>query len=62
MDITTAFHYLTKGYRIRRHEWARSFHLRPHMHYANMTIEDVLANDWEIIFVGIIKQFPITYK
>ena len=62
MDIITAYLYLSKGYRIRRPEWARSFHIKPDVYYANMRIEDVLANDWEIIFEGIIDNGKITYK
>ncbi len=61
MDIITAFKYLKCGYRIRREDWARNFWISPNVYYANMTAEDVLANDWIIITEGITKEFPISY-
>jgi hypothetical protein len=62
MDIKTAYHYLSLGYRIRRLHHPQGFWLSPISYYSNLTIEDGLANDWEIMTDNIVKQFPITYE
>lgn len=60
MDIHTAAHYMKAGYRVRRVAWRQRFHnnwvdqfyvLGFYFH-----IEDLLANDWEIVFDGIIND------
>jgi hypothetical protein len=59
MDIATAAKYMKLGYRIKRADW-------PDFLYGdksgNYSIDDLLADDWEIITRGIIKDFPITYS
>ena len=61
MDIQSAYKYLAAGFRIRRTEWARNYFLHNKLHYTNLTQEDVLAEDWEIMTENIIKEYPITY-
>ena len=59
MDIVTAFIYHKCGYRIRRPTWGRLYY---YTSKSKLAAKDVLANDWEIITSGIIKDFPITYR
>lgn len=77
MDIHTAARYMSSGYRIRRLGWstvdyAYDFHGRIMGSFTNactkgdfslsMSLDDLLADDWEIITEGIIKDFPLTYS
>jgi hypothetical protein len=57
MDIISAFIYFKQGYRIKRpkHQWY--FHI-----CQQLSSEDILSNDWEILTENIIQHFPITYK
>jgi hypothetical protein len=60
MDIQTAAKYADVGYRIKRaswdlNEWISEEILRRHP--ISFTLPDLLANDWEIITVGIVKDF-----
>jgi len=73
MDIHTAAHYMRHGYRIRRSslpersylyskdnmlwEFSVAGHLPTYL-----LLEDLLANDWELITDGIIKHFPLIYS
>lgn len=63
MGIVAAFKYRQLGYRIRRDAWAEKYFLWPNsMAHARLSAKDILADDWEIITEGIIKDFPITYS
>ncbi len=63
MDIITAFKYRECGYRIRRIVWAPLYYVFPTtMKYTKLSTKDVLADDWEIITDGIVKEFPIVYS
>lgn len=77
MDIHTAAKYMSSGYRIRRTAWTSvdyvyDFHGRIMGSFTNactkgefslsLSLQDLLANDWEIITEGIVKDFPLTYK
>jgi hypothetical protein len=63
MDIITAFKYRECGYRIRRTAWALYAHVHPtSMVMTHLSTEDVLADDWELVTEGIIKDFPLTYS
>lgn len=74
MDIHTAAKYMKHGYRIRRSSWVSS----PYIYQmsgvimsggrsgpdflSNLILEDLIADDWELITEGIIKDFPLTYQ
>lgn len=63
MDIVTAFKYRECGYRIRRKAWVHIHYIDHHnFTYIKLFADDVLADDWEVITDGIIKDFPITYS
>lgn len=67
MDIQTAAKYMKVGYRVRRPKWAnKSMHYSwisdGTLFFVKLTIEDLLADDWEVITDGIVKDFPITYQ
>lgn len=61
MNIHTAAKYAWEGYRIRRaswepDEWISEESMRRHP--ITFMIHDLLADDWEIITEGIVKDFP----
>lgn len=63
MDIHTAAQYMRHGYRVRRSgdnhpAWISADELV----FIKLTMDDLLATDWELITEGIIKHFPVTYK
>jgi hypothetical protein len=78
MDIRTVAIYLRQGYRIRRSFWAlgppKIYAYEQHeilwlggtndgeVTDCPLTIDDLLADDWEIITEGIVKDFPLTYS
>lgn len=59
MNIQTAAQYMKLGYRIKRTTWSDILYRDQGGLY---TIEDLLADDWQIITSGIIQDFPITYS
>lgn len=66
MDIRTAAHYMKLGYRIRRsfwepEEWVSEKLMGSYAMYYSFGMDDLLADDWELITDGIIKDFPLTY-
>lgn len=64
MDIHTAAHYMRSGYRIRRASWdPESWISEEAMRRYPVTfvLRDLLADDWEVITQGIVKDFPLTY-
>jgi hypothetical protein len=77
MNIQTAAHYLSSGYRIRRPSWHQSDYVylkddalysREHEHHGHSVgffyagLEELLADDWEIITAGVVSYFPIKYE
>lgn len=74
MDVVTAAKYLAQGYRIRRTAWTMATYITEvHGHLwgrnnqvgsfsMSLDLSDLLADDWEIITTGIVKDFPITYS
>lgn len=72
MDIHTAAKYMRHGYRIRRGWWHSSVYAYEEMELiwlrsdsgvndCTFTIDDLLADDWELITEGIVAYFPVTY-
>lgn len=74
MDIHTAAKYMQHGYRVKRAGWQMIeyvYHTESgisgkikdggHM-FVDFSLKDLLADDWELITEGIIKDFPITYS
>jgi hypothetical protein len=65
MNIYEVAHYMSQGYRAKRHGWNSSSYVEsiPGKQVNEFHIDDLLANDWEIILDGIVddKKFPITY-
>lgn len=60
MDIVTAFKYRACGYRIRRTAWAPVFYIDAYdgnFLAERLLIEDILADDWEIVLTGIKSDF-----
>lgn len=63
MDIKTAAQYMKLGYRIRRSDWQHISWISPeNMVFIKLSMDDLLADDWEIITDGIVKDFPLTYS
>lgn len=77
MDIHTAAGYMKHGYRIRRPVWksvdyAYELNGRIMGSFSNsctkgefslsFDLQDLLADDWELITDGVIKHFPVTYS
>ncbi len=63
MDIHIAAKYMKLGYRIRRACWPANERIAwVDMDFIKLTKEELLAEDWEIITTGIVKEFPITYQ
>lgn len=63
MDFVTAVRYAKIGYRIKRSVWGDERWLdedTPPDDYRWM--DNALADDWEIITDGIVKEFPIVYS
>jgi len=63
MNIQLATQYMKLGYRVRRPHWiGYKFWLDwDELFFIKLSREELLAEDWEIITDGIIKDFPITY-
>ena len=55
MNIQSAAAYVKQGYRIRRSLWDKDAFMEP---MSILLIDDLLANDWEIITANIIRNFP----
>ena len=49
MDIQSASHYLKQRYKIRRKPWNEKHCLEADYNSYILTLEDLLANDWEIV-------------
>lgn len=69
MDFVTACKYAILGYRIRRENWDGGYAQGTHKfdklrdgYGDELTLDDFLADDWELITEGIVKYFPITYS
>jgi hypothetical protein len=63
MDIHLAAKYMNLGYRIRRPDWNANMFLDSYsMIFKKLVLAELLAEDWEVITQGIIKDFPITYQ
>jgi hypothetical protein len=71
MDIHTAAKYMKLGYRVNRTGWtavvyAYNFHgtiwVAPGNFILSFGMNDLLADDWEVITDGIVQDFPITYQ
>jgi len=65
MDIHTAAKYMAQGYRIRRPDMsglANDWIDAAGLHGIPFRLEDLMADDWEIITEGIVKDFPLTYS
>lgn len=76
MDIHTAAHYLKLGYAIKREieiytidstidppikvPFTKVIKMDENT-FQVLGLEDLLANDWELITIGIINDFPIEY-
>ena len=66
MNIQTAAGYMKHAYRIRRASWALGECIDPSVfddgEYLPFHLGELLADDWEIITEGIVKDFPLTYS
>lgn len=67
MNIHIAAKYMQLGYRIRRASWTIFNSTDPWISWETMTFHkltknDLVADDWEIITKGIVKNFPIIYQ
>lgn len=75
MDITTAAKYLQLGYRIKRASWeyvAYAYGFAGNLFGFSKTGQypfslslspaDLLADDWEVLTEGIVRNFPIIYS
>lgn len=63
MDIHTAAQYMQHGYRIRRTGWQHLDWISPeNFVFIKLQLEDLLANDWELITDGVVGYFPVTYS
>ena len=72
MDLHSAAQYLKVGYRIKRIAWeyvkyatSISGHIwggtDSYEFSLSFSLDDLLADDWEIVLEGIVSDFPITY-
>ncbi len=61
MNIHCAAHYLQLGYRIRRKKWIEHKYVQLKKDLVKFNIEELMADDWEIITHGIKSYFPIKY-
>jgi hypothetical protein len=51
------------GYRIRRTSWRNKYYISwDEMVFTKLFREDLVADDWEVITQGIIRDFPIIYQ
>jgi hypothetical protein len=62
MDIHSAAFYLQQGYRIKRPEWGDSYMSCDNMGGGSLSIDELLAKDWELVLEDIISYFPIKYR
>jgi hypothetical protein len=77
MDIHTAAGYMRHGYRVRRLAWKSvdyiyESHDRIMGSFSNSctkgeislshSLQDLLADDWELITEGVVTDFPVTYS
>ncbi len=63
MDIHTASQYMKHGYRIRRQSWQHIPWISPeNIVFIKLSMDDLLATDWEIMTEGIISDFPLVYS
>jgi hypothetical protein len=68
MDIYSVAHYMKAGYRVRRQSWTNIPFLKTQEGYpihegiVELSLEDLLANDWEVITDGIVSDFPTIYE
>ena len=76
MDIHTAAKYMSSGYRVRRVAWTSVDYIYDSQgsimgSFTNactkgefslsLSLQDLMADDWELITEGVIKHFPVTY-
>ena len=77
MDIRTIAGYLKLGYRVRRTSWDiidyvhfahgrifckfKSDSINKYFAY-DLWFGDLLADDWQLITEGVVKDFPLTYS
>lgn len=64
MDIRTAAHYMSVGYRVRRVAWSKKNWISERsmrQHPTSFMNYDLLADDWEIITDDVVSYFPIQY-
>jgi hypothetical protein len=63
MNIHIAANYISYGYRVKRSTWGKCSYLDyDTLIFIKLSLEDLLADDWEVILTGIEKDFPITYR
>lgn len=64
MNIHTAAHYMKSGFRIRRPSWPDYEYLDRSDAYQFLKIDDFLADDWQLIYDGVvaIKADSVEYK
>jgi hypothetical protein len=63
MDIHIVAKYVELGYRVKRSTWGECSYLDyDTIIYIKLSLQDLLAQDWEVITTGIVKDFPITYR
>lgn len=61
MDIQTAAKYMQHGYRIKRASWRGKWLSQDVLLDEYKQLENLLADDWEVITEGVVEDFPITY-
>lgn len=76
MDIHTAAKYMSSGYRVKRVAWTSVDYIYDSQgsimgSFTNactkgefslsLSLQDLIADDWELITEGVIKHFPVTY-
>jgi hypothetical protein len=64
MDFVTAVRYLKIGYRIKRAVWSEERYINADSELDGYRwVDNVLADDWEIVTDGIVEEFPtIVYE
>jgi hypothetical protein len=64
MNIQAAARYLQLGYRIKRENWDNGFYIDTSItaFLGETSLDDLLADDWEIDFFNLTSDQPITYS
>jgi hypothetical protein len=66
MNVIAITHYLSLGYRVRRSSWQKEYISKTNTGtsstYFGLEIEDLLADDWELVKENLVEDLPIRYE